>query len=101
MTITLETVINFGIWLITSGVLISVAKSIKAMNDNVMVMRTGMQSLLRYELLTGHKQYMADGHMSYLEKQTWLEMYEMYHRLGANGVMDGCHEDILKLPLEE
>lgn len=78
-----------------SGVLVSLWNTIKGINT----LKLGMQSILRDRLLQVHAQYKNNGHISYQEMNNILNMYDMYHKLGANGVMDEIIEEIRSIPI--
>ena len=53
----------------------------------------GTQALLRDRLLQGYHFYKARGCVTYGEAANYENMYEAYHDLGKNGIMDGIYED--------
>lgn len=61
-------------------------------------MMAGIQAILRNNLLTGYKHYFAKGWADYDDRQNMENMWEQYHALGANGVMDGYRSKFLTLP---
>ena len=58
----------------------------------------GVQALLRDRLLQGYKHYAEKGWANYDDRQNMENLYEQYHALGKNGIMDGMREGFLKLP---
>ena len=58
----------------------------------------GVQAILRDRLLTGYKHYMAKGWADYDDRQNMENLWEQYHALGVNGVMDGYRAKFLALP---
>lgn len=58
----------------------------------------GVQAILRDRLLNGYRHYMAKGWADYDDRQNMENMWEQYHALGANGVMDGYRAKFLALP---
>jgi hypothetical protein len=58
----------------------------------------GVQAILRDRLLTGYKHYMSKGWADYDDRQNMENLYEQYHALGVNGVMDGYRAKFLALP---
>lgn len=59
----------------------------------------GTQALLRDRLLQGFHFYRKRGMVTYGEASSYKNMYEAYHALGKNGVMDGIYEEFLKIPV--
>ena len=61
----------------------------------------GMQALLRHELYDLYTEYKSKrGYAPVYVKEDFENMYRHYHELGANGVMDGIHEEFQKLPTD-
>lgn len=60
-----------------------------------------LQALLRRELRVGYKFYVKQGWISVEEKEDYHNLYERYHNLGKNGVMDKNHEIVMNLPTEK
>ena len=59
----------------------------------------GTQALLRDRLLQGYHFFMRRGMVTYGEARNYENMYEAYHALGKNGVMDGIFEEFQKIPI--
>jgi hypothetical protein len=53
----------------------------------------GVQALLRDRLLQGYHFFYKRGMVTYGEASSYRNMYEAYHGLGKNGVMDGIYEN--------
>lgn len=64
----------------------------------VTALKRGLQSLLRDKLLENYDKYEAKGYAKTTERDSWINMYNQYHNLGANGVMDDIKEKFLDLP---
>lgn len=62
--------------------------------------RLGLQAILRDRLLQSFNACLKDGCTTYEERQNWINMYNQYHTLGANGVMDDIKEKFLSLPIK-
>ncbi len=62
-------------------------------------LRRGVQALLRHELYEIYYEYAQNRKYAPVSvKEDFENMYEQYHSLGANGVMDGIHEEFKLLP---
>ena len=59
----------------------------------------GTQALLLDRLLQGFHFFRKRGMVTYGEASSYKNMYEAYHALGKNGVMDGIYEEFLKIPV--
>ena len=80
-------------FLFGSGCLITFYKNLKSI-------QLGLQAILRDRLLQAYKYYKEAGSITYQEMNNLLNMYNMYHSLGANGVMDEIVEDIKNIPIK-
>lgn len=59
-------------------------------------MRKGMQLMLRSCLNDMYFQFVRTA-PTYEQKQEYEEMFQVYERLGENGVMDAKHEEVLRM----
>ena len=59
----------------------------------------GVQALLRDRLLQGYHFFYQRGMVTYGEASSYRNMYEAYHDLGKNGVMDGIYESFKNIPV--
>lgn len=59
---------------------------------------TGVQAMLRDRLLQGYRYYESAGFADYDDRSNMENMYNAYHTLGKNGVMDDMHKKFLALP---
>ncbi len=64
-------------------------------------MRTGMQALLRAQLIGDYNKWTERGYAPIWARDNFENVYEQYHNLGKNGVMDGLHAEFLNLPTEK
>lgn len=69
------------------------------LKDNVKILMTAYQVQLRDTLMTKFKLYSKLGCITDEDCELWLDIYDQYHSLGANGVMDKRRDQILDLPL--
>lgn len=60
--------------------------------------KRGVQALLRDRLLQGYKYYRAQGWADEDDRTNLENVYQQYHALGANGVMDNLRQRFLDLP---
>lgn len=78
-----------------------VASRTKNKQDDNKLLKAGVQALLRDRLMSEYKTYSKRGWLDVAEKDNYNNMYQQYHGLGKNGVMDGMHSEIMKLPTEK
>ena len=60
--------------------------------------KRGVQALLRDRLLQGYKYYRHQGWADEDDRTNLENVYQQYHSLGANGVMDNLRQRFLDLP---
>lgn len=63
--------------------------------------KKGVQALLRDRLIQGYKYYTAQGWADVNDRSNMENVYQQYHALGANGVMDDLRKKFLELPLSQ
>ena len=61
----------------------------------------GTQALLRDRLLQGYHFFRRRGMVTYGEARNYENMYEAYHALGKNGIMDTVFEQFKKIPVKD
>ncbi len=71
------------------------AKEERLKQDAVMA---GVQAMLRDRLLQGYRHYEEKGYADYDDRSNIENMYNAYHNLGKNGVMDDMNKKFLELP---
>ena len=60
--------------------------------------RLALQALLRTELRRYGKIYLNQGWVDDADKDDYNNLYERYHNLGKNGVMDDMYNKVMRLP---
>lgn len=66
----------------------------------IVAVRRGVQALLRDRLLQGYKFYRAQGWADENDRSNLENVYQQYHALGQNGVMDDLRTKFLALPTD-
>ena len=61
-------------------------------------MQSGLQSLLRAEIIRQHEKYTDRGYCPIYAKDALRREYESYHLLGGNGVITDLYNDLIALP---
>lgn len=61
----------------------------------------GVQALLRFKLHDLNKTCQRKGYATEFDKTNFIYLYDKYHNLGSNGVMDHIKESFLDLPLSK
>jgi len=61
----------------------------------------GLQAILRDRLKYLYKIYQKQGFCPLDDREDWEYMYQQYHALGRNGVMDETRKKLFALPTEK
>lgn len=72
----------------------------KLIHEDLELLKDGLQGLLRAELRLQYSNYRARGFATPEVKTDVDHLYQIYHSLGPNGVMDRAHEVFMSLPDE-
>lgn len=82
-----------------SAALITLIKTIHVRDKSV---KEGVQALLRSKLEDDYERYyVIKGYAPLHVKKNYDNMYQKYHNLGKNGVMDDAYEKFMSLPTSE
>lgn len=60
--------------------------------------KLGLQAVIKNTLKTRYEKWIQEGHAPLDAKDDLERMYQVYHQLGANGVMDSLRAKFLALP---
>ncbi len=63
-------------------------------------LRKGVQALLRSQMVNEWEHYSLIGWAPIYARENFENMWQQYHGLGANGVMDMIHQRFMDLPFE-
>ena len=98
------TTYNIIVLLFGSGILVSVGRyfigRIQAIESKNEAVCLGVQALLRDRLYYEYNKYMERGYAPIYAKENFENMWQQYHNLGVNGVMDEVHNTFMELPTE-
>ena len=76
-----------------------VSRRIKREKQHNLATEKGLQALLRDRLIYQYDKYKAKGYAPIYAKENFENLYQQYHNLGANGVIDDIYNDFRKLPV--
>lgn len=62
---------------------------------------SGLQSLLRAEIIRSHEKYMDKGYCPVYAREALGRIYESYHGLGGNGTMTELYNQVIALPTDK
>lgn len=91
-------------FLFGSGILVSIwgyfSRKVKHMGKRTEALQLGVQAILRDRLIHDYNRYNELGFAPIYAKENFENMWQSYHNLGNNGVMDELHETFMNLPTE-
>lgn len=93
-----QVICAFGIPSMCLVTMIAVAKKTLA---SINAVKLGLQAVLRDRLYQSYNNYIDKGYAPIFARENFENMYQQYHTLGANGVMDDLRDDFLKLPTQK
>lgn len=70
----------------------------KEMTDQACI-KLGVQAILRDRIIQTYNQHSSKGYCAIHNRDNLNNLYTQYHKLGANGVIDGLVEELLRLPV--
>lgn len=71
---------------------------IKLIDKENKSLKSGVQALLRDRLYDIYSKYIDRGYAPLYAKENFKNMYQWYHNLGENGVMDSIYIKFMALP---
>ena len=74
---------------------------IKTLKLEMAALKAGTQAVLRNNLIELYDRYYHEGHAPTYIKDNFENLYNQYHALGANGVMDVYYTNFVNLPTEK
>lgn len=73
-------------------------KRIKREHQHDVATERGLQALLRDRLIYQYDKYRDKGYAPIYARENFENLYQQYHNLGANGVMDDIYSKFRELP---
>ena len=70
-------------------------------NDRSKQIESGLQSLLRAEIIRSHEKYMDKQYCPVYAREALNRIYESYHALGGNGTMTELYKQVMALPTDK
>lgn len=70
-------------------------------NDRTKQIESGLQSLLRAEIIRSHEKYMDKEYCPVYAREALTRIYESYHGLGGNGTMTELYKQVMALPTDK
>lgn len=66
--------------------------------QRIKALELGVQALLRAQMINDYNKWIERHYAPVYAKDNFENVWEQYHALGANGVMDGIHAEFMALP---
>lgn len=73
-------------------------KTDKEVTADLKLCKLGLQAVIKNTLKTRYEKWIIEGYAPLDAKDDLERAYQVYHKLGANGVMDSLREKFLALP---
>jgi len=89
-----EFIVNYWVQVLF-GVLIAITTTLAT---RIIAIKKGTQALLRNEIIKSYNYYKEKGYCPIWQKDNICNMHTQYHKLGANGVVDGMIKCIVDMP---
>ena len=100
-----EFIIKYWLQVLFSGVLALLSYMVKKITTEFRrekseqnLMKLSLQALLRDRLIQAYNYHKDKGYCSIHNRDNITNMYNQYHKLGANGVIDGLVDELKAMP---
>lgn len=95
-------VVVYVISLLISAALGYLTNKIRNIKKESNAVKAGLQALLRDRMIQAYNHYHEDrGYMPIWAKDSFVNVYNAYHNLGVNGVMDDIKKKVMALPTDK
>lgn len=71
------------------------------LGEDIALLKLGLQAIIKNELKSSYNQHIKKGYASVDVKEDLEKLYQVYHSLGQNGVLDDLHCRFMKLPISK
>ena len=76
----------------------SISKEIQPIKDDLALLKRGSQASLRHNIYEVYDAWIDKGYCPRDVKADFDNLYQNYHAMGKNGVMDKCYKDLMDQP---
>ncbi|MBQ2348409.1 MAG: hypothetical protein II388_08590 [Clostridia bacterium] len=80
------------------SVLVWFYKIIRKQNDQYTALKLGLQAMLRGQMINDFNHWSEKGYAPIYARENFENLWQQYHSLGANGVMDDIRKKFQELP---
>lgn len=81
-----------------ASVLIWFYNIIKKQNEQYNALKLGLQAILRSQMISEYNRWCDKGYAPIYARENFENLWNQYHSLGANGVMNDIHDKFQSLP---
>lgn len=96
----IETIIKWAVPFVCGGVLTWAVTYIKLRKKRDSALESGVQCLLRAEIIRNHDKYIDKGYCPIYAKEALKRAYAAYHALHGNDVATGLYNEVMALPTD-
>lgn len=96
----IETIIKWAVPFVCGGVLTWAVTYIKLRKRRDSALESGVQCLLRAEIIRNHDKYIDKGYCPIYAKEALKRAYAAYHNLGGNDVATQLYHQVMELPTD-
>lgn len=96
----IETIIKWAVPFVCGGAVTWAVTYIKLRKKRDSALESGVQCLLRAEIIRNHDKYIDKGYCPVYAKEALKRAYVAYHNLGGNDVATGLYNSVMALPTE-
>lgn len=87
-----------GVPAISAAFILYVVRRLHDNRKRIKALEAGVQALLRSQMISSYDKWTGRGFAPIWAKDNFQNCWKQYHSLGANGVMDGIHDEFMDLP---
>lgn len=96
-----EFIIKYWLQVLFAAALGLLTKAVRKEMKDQKAIKLGVQAILRDRLIQSYNHHTEKGCCAIHDRENVLNMYNQYHNLGANGVIDGLVEEVMGLPVRK
>ena len=96
----IDKIIAWAISFVLGGAATGIITYIKMRSRRQTALETGVQCLLRAEIIRNHDKYVERKHCPIYAKEALKRAYTAYHALGGNDVATRLYDEVMELPTE-
>ena len=96
----IETIIKWAVPFVCGGAVTWAITYLKLRKKRDSALESGVQCLLRAEIIRNHDKYIDKGYCPIYAKEALKRAYAAYHNLGGNDVATGLYNEVMALPTD-